>query len=229
MKHLMMTEIITLKPLTNEALADLFLAMSIKDEAPKDAEIAFCEFHSRYKNYLYTILKKACSSWKMYGEDLIEAVFDNTFLKVYEKADTFIFIDDIADKGQDKRMKAWLGKVAHREMLQLLREYRDDNIDFIEDFSLYEESEESHISIESPELQLLEKALNSIKERDRDILKTYLMYEDGNKKLPRVEIQRLANCWGVHPDNLRQIKKRSLDKVKEYVNKFKVNKDGLYK
>jgi predicted P-loop ATPase len=43
------------------------------------------------------------------------------------------------------------------------------------------------------------------------------MFEDGNKQLPKPEIQRLAEIWDVLPDNMRQIKKRSIAKVKQFI------------
>ncbi len=75
-----MAKTITLQPLTNEALADLFLAMAMKEEDRQNAEKAFTEFYNQYKSFLFTVIKKACKSWEMYGDELIETVFENTFL-----------------------------------------------------------------------------------------------------------------------------------------------------
>lgn len=44
-----MAKTITLKPLTNEALADLFLSMALKEDNRQDAEKAFAVFYNRYK------------------------------------------------------------------------------------------------------------------------------------------------------------------------------------
>jgi len=53
-----------------------------------------------------------------------------------------------------------------------------------------------------------------------------MMFEDGNKKLPSEQIQILSDLWKVHPDNLRQIKKRSLAKVKSYIESIKTENNG---
>ncbi len=212
-----------LKPTTNEALSDLFLSMALKEDNRQDADKAFTVFYNHYKNYLYTVVKNACKQWEMYGPDLIQAVHENTFLKVYQKAESFLMIEDIPFKRQEKNMKAWLGKIAYREMLMLLRQFKDekekmeyhDNLDFIE-------NPDEEIDLQSKEEVLLAgKALKTLSERDRNILVTYLMFEDGKKKLPRNEIHRLAEMWIVHPDNLRQIKKRSMDKAKKYIETHK--------
>lgn len=218
-----MAKTITLKPLTNEALAVLFLSMALKKDNRQDAEKAFAEFYNRYKNYLFTVVRNACESWTMYGEELIQGVHQNTFLTVFEKAEDFMLIENIPFERQEKRMKSWLGIIAHREMLQLLRQFKKDKekIEYHDDLTFLENSDEEIKPQKSEDFLLAEKALNTLSERDRNILVTYLMFEEGNKKLPSSEIQRLAEMWEVLPDNMRQIKKRSLEKVKKYIETYK--------
>jgi len=218
-----MAKIITLHPLTNEALAELFLSMAMKEDNRADAEKAFAIFYNRYKNFLYTIVKTACRSWEMYGDELVQSVFENTFLTVYEKAERFMVIEDIPFERQEKRMKSWLGRIAKNEMLQLLRQFKvdKDKIEYTNDLTSLENIEEEIISKASLNSILVEKALQTLSERDRNILITYLMYEDGNKKLPSLEIKRLSDMWNTHPDNMRQIKKRSLAKVELYIKSYK--------
>jgi RNA polymerase sigma factor (sigma-70 family) len=218
-----MAKTITLKPLTNEALAELFLLMAMKDDDRQEAEKAFAAFYNCYKNYLYTVVKNACKSWEMYGDELIQAVHENTFLKVYEKADSFMMIENIAFERQEMRMKSWLGKIAHKEMLLLLRQFKDEKekIEYHNDLTFLENPDEEVNPQTAEEILLAEKALRTLSERDRNILVTYLMFEEGNKQLPRTEIQRLADMWDVLPDNMRQIKKRSLAKVKQYIETYK--------
>jgi RNA polymerase sigma factor (sigma-70 family) len=218
-----MAKTITLMPLTNEALADLFLSMALKEDNRPDAEKAFAEFYNRYKNYLYTVIRNACKSWEMYGDELIQAVHQNTFLTVFEKSEDFLLIEDIPFERQEKRMKSWLGKIAHREMLQLLRQFKKDKekIEYHDDLIFLDNSDEEIKPQKSEEFLLAEKALQTLSERDRNILVTYLMFEDGSKKLPSDEIQRLADMWDVLPDNMRQIKKRSLAKAKKYMETYK--------
>jgi len=218
-----MAKTITLKPLTIEALADLFLSMALKKDNRQDAEKAFAEFYNRYKNYLYTVVRNACKSWEMYGDELIQAVHQNTFLTVFEKSEDFLLIEDIPFERQEKRMKSWLGEIARTEMFKLLRELRDekDNIEYHDDLTFLENSDEEIKPQKSEDFLLAEKALNTLNERDRNILVTYLMFEDGNKKLPSSEIQNLSEIWDVLSDNMRQIKKRSLAKAKKYIETYK--------
>jgi DNA-directed RNA polymerase specialized sigma24 family protein len=219
-----MTKTITLQPLSNEVLAELFLSMAMKEDNRPEAERAFSIFHTRYKNYLHTIVKNVCRSWEMYGAELIEAVFTNTFLTVYAKAEGFMVIEGIPFERQEKRMKAWLGEIAKNEMLQLLRQFKvdKDKIEYTDDLTCFLNLEEETGHQDTSDYLLAEKALQSLSERDRNILTTYLMFEDGNRNLPSIEIQRLSEMWNTHPDNMRQIKKRSLAKVEMYI---KTNKN----
>jgi len=214
-----MAKTITLQPLTNEVLAELFLSMAMKDDNRPEAERAFSVFYSRYKNYLYTIVKNACRSWEMYGDELIEAVFENTFLTVYAKAESFMVVEDIPFERQEKRMKSWLGKIAQNEMLQLLRQFKvdKDKIEYSDDLTSFLNIEDETEHQATTDYLLAEKALQTLSERDRNILTTYLMFEDGNRNLPSIEIQRLSDMWNTHPDNMRQIKKRSLAKAEIYI------------
>jgi RNA polymerase sigma factor (sigma-70 family) len=214
-----MAKTIKFKPATNEALADLFLSMAMKDDDRQEAERAFTEFYDCYKNYLFTVVKNVCQSWETYGDELIQAVHENTFLTVYEKAESFMIIEDLPFERQELRMKAWLGKIAYREMLLLLRKFKDEKerIDYHDDLSFLEQREEADNSQVNEEILLVEKALRTLSDRDRHILITYMMFEDGNKQLPKPEIQRLAEIWDVLPDNMRQIKKRSIAKIKQYI------------
>ena len=144
-------------------------------------------------------------------------------MTVFDKAETFLTLDDIPFERQEKRMKAWLSQIAKNEMLQLLRQYRidKDKVEFTDDLSFVEWMEDETGEIISDDILLAEKALQTLSERDRNILVTYLMYEDGNKKLPSSEIQKLADMWGVLPDNMRQIKKRSLAKLEIFIKTHK--------
>ncbi len=218
-----MAKTITLKPLTNEALAELFLSMAMKEDNRQEAEKAFAVFYNLYKNYLYTVVRNACESWPIYGEELIQAVHQNTFLTVFEKAEKFMIIEDITFERQEKRMKSWLSKIARLEMYKLLRLLKDEknNIEYHDDLSFLENLDEEIEPQKSGDFLLAEKALQTLSERDRNILVTYMMFEDGNKKLPSTEIQRLADMWDILPDNMRQIKKRSLEKVKKYIETYK--------
>lgn len=65
--------------------------------------------------------------------------------------------------------------------------------------------------------KILEAALATLSEIERDVLMTYIRYQEGQKHLPDQEMQRLCDYHKKTSDNVRQIKKRAMDKVKVYI------------
>jgi RNA polymerase sigma factor (sigma-70 family) len=206
----------------HEKLENLFLMMAMKDDDRKKAELAFNEFYSRFSKYLYAIIKKATIPfYPTYGDELCDGVFQNTLLTIYEKADKFISIDEINDKSKEKRIKAWLGKIAQTEMYILLRELRPEkdkicyNTDYINESDILDTIEDPKLP--SFERKLLDSALSYLKERDRAILLTFYQYEEIGKKMPTNAIEELCEYFNTTPENLRQIKKRSFEKIKKHI------------
>ena len=72
------------------------------------------------------------------------------------------------------------------------------------------------------EEKLIKEALAELTDKDRDILLTYLDNDIGDgKHLPTSIIKELTTKYGVTSAALRQIKKRSIDKVKSYIEKHR--------
>ena len=210
--------------LEKESIEDIFLMMSMKDEDLELANKAFNEFHRRYSTYLYAIVDKVCSSFiSKYGSTLVNDVFSNTLIKVYYNADKLINIDKLkTELAKDKRMKNWLGKIASNEMYSLLRVSKKESEKMIVDGTIIEHSEIEEKEYEpndnpiSIERETLEKALKSLKERDREILLIHFLYEEKGKNMPSNVLDDLCVKYNTTKENIRQIKKRTLDKVKRH-------------
>lgn len=206
----------------NENHETLFLMMSMKDDDIELAENAFCEFHRRFANYLYAVIRNACSGFiPVYGDTFVESVFSNTMLTIYEKAGEFTSVESLDEDHKVKRIKSWLGKIARNETFQLLREYRegqeriDYNTDFINESNIIDEPEENEVK--TIEKKLLDIALNSLKEKERDILLTFFRYEEAGKNTPTNVLQELCTYYDTTSENLRQIKSRALKKINEHI------------
>jgi len=63
----------------------------------------------------------------------------------------------------------------------------------------------------------LDDALRLLSERDREILLTCYMYKEDKKHLPDEVINELSLRYSTTPANIRQIQKRSLEKLKAYI------------
>ncbi len=207
----------------NEPIENLFLIMSMKDDDKEQAEKAYNEFHSRYSKYLYGIIISVAIKFKnTYDyEELAENVFQNTLLTIWEKADTFMKIEDVASEKKERRVKAWLGKIARNEMFQLLRDYKTASEKITYDTELINEINlvDEPIVENQPkfEKKLLNNALKTLKPRDKDILLAYYQYYEKDKNMPSEALDNLCRMFDTTKDNLRQIKKRALDKVNSFI------------
>ena len=145
------------------------------------------------------------------------------FYNVYSRAETFK-TGEITDPIKlDRRIKAWLSQIAKNELRQLLKTtipYLNKH-KFTESTTTKEPSELSpYLRNDAPvriERDLIDKALNSLSEREKDVLLTYTRFQEGKKKLPTEELERLSTLYDTTSDNLRQIRSRALKKVKDYI------------
>jgi DNA-directed RNA polymerase sigma subunit (sigma70/sigma32) len=71
--------------------------------------------------------------------------------------------------------------------------------------------------IETPQKKALDEALQTLSDKERDILLTYMMYQEGNKHLPDEVIQVLCDRYETSSINLRKIKQRALEKVRSHI------------
>lgn len=211
---------------------ELLLCMSMRNEIPAEANKAFGDFYERYKPYLWLVCDRACRKYARLNSELPEAVFNNTFLLIYENAGSLLHIEQApSTKDKDNIIKSWLNRTAFREMIKLvdarkvftgIHKLEDDFSTFDEQiYPLQREGDDTEIPT-SAEEQILKKVMSEMTPRDQDILLTYYEFqmdiqEDGHKKLPAVEIERLCNQYHILPDYLRQIKHRTFLKVKNRI------------
>jgi len=195
----------------------------MKNEDSPLAESAFNEFHRRYIQYIYKVVNRHGYDFtKVYGQEIIEATVNNTLLTIYEKADHFIQIESIDDASKEKRIKAWIGKIAEREFYMLLRNEKkaNENIEYNSESMVFKndivDEEPEEISV-SYEMKLLITALNSLPVRDKEILLTLMRYEESGKYTPTEVIEELCAMYNTTDVNIRKIKSRSISKIKMIV------------
>ncbi len=63
-------------------------------------------------------------------------------------------------------------------------------------------------------------ALDSLGDRDREILSTLYLYFEEGKKTPSSVLDTICEIHGTTKDNIRQIKKRSEEKIVAYFSKY---------
>jgi RNA polymerase sigma factor (sigma-70 family) len=192
---------------------DLFVLMSFKKEDEEGAKDAFRVFYDRYKKLVWTLCFRTCASLDAEnGKELADCVFNNTMMAIYEHP-TY--------DSRKAKLSTWISRIARNEASDLFKEYgiTDNRVTPLNEAittPIFDENEKA-VEYEVPSRKVLDAALALLSERDREILMTYFMYQDGNKHLPDDVLGELERRYSTTSSNIRQIKKRSLDKVKTYM------------
>ena len=198
---------------TNYSDEDLFILMSYKDENEVDAHEAFTIFYNRYKGFLWNLCVSVCRNCKTADDvELAKDVFQNTMISIYEYCHTF--------NPSKSKLKTWISSIAKNSMRNLLIQSKDLRIDDQLESLLESEIIDTVVAefeFETDQQKALGEALKTLSDRDQDILLTYMMYEDGKKHLPDNVLQFLLKKYDTTSENLRQLKGRSLKKIKNHI------------
>lgn len=200
-------------------LEDLLLNISFKEEERVLAEESFSKIYREYSQYLMNVIVSSLKGMGVYDEELAQVVLNNTFLKVYEKPLKFSVPNGAGD---DKCFKAWISKISKNELLSQIEKVTDKEKRFsdlnLQEADLELEDVEDDF-FESANHRLLKDALNTLKERDREILLAHYLYYEENKYKPSDVLDRLCLLYSTTKPNIRQIKGRSEKKIIEYMTK----------
>jgi RNA polymerase sigma factor (sigma-70 family) len=191
-----------------------------------DSSTAKEEFYFRYRSFLLQACRKGCAHF-INGEQLADDIFQNTMIKAFNGMSNLFNKLSEGRTESSIHIKAWLSIIAKNELVEFLRKNPDEknlansfrsNYQEIEIPNESSETNEEYISKPSIEKETLDKGLATLSEREKDILMTYLLYQnpnEPNRHLPEDVLVSLCNRYNVSSDNLRQIKKRALLKLKK--------------
>ena len=193
-------------------LSDLELMRVVRESKNADsdrARNAFAILYERYYEDLFRICLSVCGS----GPES-ELVYERTWEKAFKHP-------SFGQKKEGYAFITWLSRIARNTWYDIRKQVilgsdlppEDICLDLLDEA----ESESGPPTIEE---NLIKGALAELSEKDRDILLTYLDNDVGDGKyLPKSIINELTTKYGVTAAALRQIKKRSLEKVKTYIDK----------
>lgn len=204
--------------LLNE-LEDLLLNISFKEEEKVLAEESFSKIYKEYSQYLMNVIVSNLKGMGIYDEDLAQAVLNNTFLTVYEKPLKFSVPNGAEN---DNCFKGWISRISRNELLSQIQQVTSKEKRF-SDLNLQEADLEledvENDFFESVNHKLLKDALNTLSERDREILLAHYLYHEEGKNTPSDVLDRLCLLYSTTKPNIRQIRKRCEKKIIEYITK----------
>lgn len=205
-------------------LEELLLAISYKNEKCDDAEAAFNKLYWEYSKFLYSVVRKNLYNIGVRDEDILVTIVNNTFVKIYENPLMFSVPENESDK-TDNSFKAWISRIAKNELLDLIKEFKNKEI-LSTDTSIepaFDEMlldiENENINLEGINIKILNDALSTLSERDRDIVRALYMYHEKGKNTPSEVLNELCNFFGTTKDNIRQVKVRAEKRIIEYFSK----------
>lgn len=192
---------------------DLFFLMSLKDEDEAETQEAFRIFYERYKRLLWSLCYSVCNKLDISNvEEFAKCVFNNTMVAIYEHP-TY-------DAAKSK-LSTWMSRIAYHETLDLIADFKINdlkkNVPLNEKIAETIPEVEEFFDFETPEKKILSEALNQLPDRDREILLTCMMYKEVHKHIPDEILLELGNKYSTTTVNIRQIRKRALDKIKAYI------------
>ena len=206
--------------MTNDAEpsdADLLAAIASNASDRVARNEAQATFYARHVRYLYGALRqreaKLLSLAGISAEDLVQ----ETFHRAFERAHTFQR-GDVEDREHERhRTRAWLGRVAHNLLADQLARFREVSASpYLERVACDGIDAEPS---ESRELDLVSAGLESLSEREQDVLRVTALYHRAgeHQRLPNAVSAELAARWGTTNENIRAIRSRALKKLTEFV------------
>jgi len=200
---------------------DVELIEKIKNGSTKEVQIAQFQFYKRYAGYIYKIALQGCSNFSE-PQFFAKEVLQKTFIKVFEYIHNFKLKDGLDDNQINKIIKAWLGKISNKVFLNTIGDYQKEQIRFKflepENYLIEGSNDEIQESsqISNIFMQKLQLALNELNEKDRHILLTYAdeYCIDNTQHLSDSAMDFLCSVHETNSANIRQRKKRALDKLK---------------
>jgi RNA polymerase sigma factor (sigma-70 family) len=202
---------------------DLLCLMATGDTLAFDA---WEEFFERHKDYLYGVCKRAFTT--VVGEHRIEDIVQDAMVKAFQKAGTMHNERNLDADNQRRLVRGWLGALCEN----IVRDYfrGQPEVDFVDGDVLdaHESGESSQAeklvdenrSQPATRLKLMEDALQTLTEREQEVLRTTGMwYKHGQKaqRLPHHIMSELATSLKTNPVNVRKIRERGIAKMKSYI------------
>jgi RNA polymerase sigma factor (sigma-70 family) len=204
----------------NYTLEDLIEGLKRND--PNEIQSLWRKFYLKFGPYVWKVAYNKCRHFPS-GSDLAKDIFQITFINATRGIHKFQLKEDLDEISKERSIKAWLGRIAANAFL---KEYEKWNsIDLPEDLEssdipreedFHFNHEEEPIEISSEVMSGLRIALTTLTEREREIILAYA--DEGcigtDLHLSDTSIKYLCNRFTTNPQNIRKIKNRALQKIR---------------
>jgi RNA polymerase sigma factor (sigma-70 family) len=216
----MLSSIARLTPAVAEHVSDAELLGQVGRRAQNAAlaRQAESEFYARHARYLYSVLMQRVRQRLALSGREVEDLVQETFSRAFARASTFTSGEAYDAESERRRTRAWLGRIAERLLADWLAGSREVSASpYLDTLA---EPEAGPTSSRSPQLRLMREALDTLSERERDVLCATALYfrvGEEHQRLPNEASAELARRWQTSPENVRAIRSRATKKLKQYL------------
>jgi len=214
------------------SFTDLQIIEGLKDDDDlKKLRLFQPQFFNRFKGYIYKVAIQRCVSFHD-SQELATDVTQQTFINAFRKIKDFDLSKEPNPIKHEVVIKAWLGRIAnncfnkeyakrkdHIYLDDLKTKPEESNYDLFE--SLYGDEP---IEIPNEFRSKLREAMKTLNEEQKHVIEIYAGEGciNSTQKLSPEKMNYLCKTFDTSSENIRQIKKRTLDKIKKYC--FQTNK-----
>lgn len=204
---------------------DLLIYMSLQGSEPANARAAWETFHERHKRYVqghcYGVLRQYLggrydgkTTWEMAGGHAADVL-----IRVYKRAETFQLRGSKDPVQMRRQVRGWMGGIAQNIIRDWLTGRGHESGDlFIDD--LHEDTAADDQYPATPLHDCVGKLIDALPEKERMVVLTYMTFYNPRKeggRLPNKEADALAKELGMTNASLRQVKRRTLQRLKEEI------------
>jgi|ERR1700731_1208990 len=210
-------------PCDDMADFDLIRRMADQKSDLATAKEAWGHFYLRH----HQILLRNCMSDLGYllGPEGVKDVVQDTFLKAFDRAESFNYREPCEAVVQERKCRGWLARIAEniaRDRFRGQPEVRiveDADIEQIES-PRREDADETQIP-ENERLKVLESGFALLSEVEQTVLRATMLWwqaDQQHQRMPNAAMLQLSQQIGKSPENIRKIRSRAVDKLEKYVN-----------
>ncbi|MHC4563817.1 MAG: RNA polymerase sigma factor [Planctomycetota bacterium] len=200
--------------------ADLMVAMAFAADDPPAAQAAWEEFYRRHVDYLYAVCLRAYGPLLGGPAGVADLVAD-TFRRAYQRAEGF-HDGGVTDPDRLRlRTRAWLGRIAQRLAQTTLRG-RSRRKETLIDLDHWQQvAKPADVADVDPErIAAVRAAVDSLNEREQIVIRTTFQWylpDQPHQRLPNDVAAELARTLQTTPENLRQIRRRAMRKIRTFL------------
>lgn len=225
-KHVLIMQVITQSKPMKINFTDQQIVDGLKDDYDLNQLRLFQhQFFHKFKGYIYKIAIHRCLSFPD-SQEMATDITQQTFINAFRKIKDFDLSREADQSRHEVIIKAWLGTIANN---CFKKEYakRKDHV-YLDDlkskpeegkFDLFESLYgDEPIEVPNEFRSKLREAMKNLTEEQRHVIEVYAGEGciNSTQKLSESAMQYLCKTFDTSSDNIRQIKKRALDKIKKY-------------